>query len=168
MTVVQLQQASHLGDVSITTIKKALHEKGLGSYREQWKFILDEVNRKRRMEWCEEKKDWRVKENWIKIGFTDEMSIEVGSTYGVNLVWREKGEKWHTDCIGQKKKRGLTVMCWGMIGYGWKGPFHIWMTEPEEEKEQAIKEIDRLNKEMVEEAERYVIFIFIFNILIFI
>lgn len=168
MTVVQLQQASHLGDVSITTIKKALHEKGLGSYREQWKFILDEVNRKRRMEWCEEKKDWTVKEDWIKIGFTDEMSIEVGSTYGVNLVWREKGEKWHTDCIGQKKKRGLTVMCWGMIGYGWKGPFHIWMTETEEEKEQAIKEIDRLNKEMVEEAERYVIFIFIFNILIFI
>lgn len=86
MTVVQLQQASHLGDVSITTIKKALHEKGLGSYREQWKFILDEVNRKRRMEWCEEKKDWTVKEDWIKIGFTDEMSIEVGSTYGVNLV----------------------------------------------------------------------------------
>ena len=92
----------------------------------------------------------------------------MGSTYGVNLVSREKGDKWYTDCIGQKKKKGLTVICWGMIGYGWKGPFHIWMTETEEEKEQAIKEIDRLNKEMVEEAERYVIFIFIFNILIFI
>ena len=81
MNVVELQQESRLGHVSITTIQKALHKKGLGS------------NRMRRRQWCEEKKDWTIQEDWIKIGFTDEMSIEVGSTYGVNLVLREKGEK---------------------------------------------------------------------------
>ena len=52
MTVVQLQQASHLGDVSITTIKKALHEKGLGSYREQWKFILNEHQEEKSGAWA--------------------------------------------------------------------------------------------------------------------
>ena len=42
------------------------------------------------------------------------------------------------------------------------------MTETEEEKEQAIKEIDRFNKDMVEETKRYVILIFKSNVLIFI
>ena len=154
MNVVELREASGLGHASITTIQKALHEKGFGSYREQWKFILNEENRSKRMEWCKEKEYWTIEEDWAKIAFTDEMSIEVGGSYGVNLIWREKNEKWHTDCIGQKKKKCATVMCWGMIGYGWKGPFYIWNTETEEEKQEAIKEINRLNKLMVEEAER--------------
>ena len=71
------------------------------------------------MEWCKEKEYWTLEEDWAKIAFTDEMSIEVGGSYGVNLIWREKNEKWHTDCIGQKKKK----MCnSNVLGYDW-----IWM-----------------------------------------
>ena len=44
-------------------------------------------------------------------------------------------------------------MCWGMIGYGWKGPFHVWETETEEERREAEIEIARINAEMVEEAD---------------
>ena len=32
-------------------------------------------------------------------------------------------------------------MCWGMIGWGWKGPFHIWESESKEEREEAAKQI---------------------------
>ena len=81
------------------------------------------------------------------------MSIEVGGNWGLNRVWRDKSEKWHKDCVGAKKKQGPTVMCWGMIGWQWKGPFYIWTTETEEEKEEAIREITRLNSEAgIEEA----------------
>ena len=47
-------------------------------------------------------------------------------------------------------------MCWGMIGYGWKGPFHIWIAETTEEREKAMEEIHSMNQSMVDEAERYV------------
>ena len=88
------------------------------------------------------------------MSFTDEMSIEVGGTIGTTYVWRDKTERWHHDCIGAKKKQGPTVMCWGMIGYGWKGPFHVWETETEEERKEAELEIARINAEMKEEADK--------------
>ena len=37
-------------------------------------------------------------------------------------------------------------MCWGMIGWGWKGPFHIWESESKEEREEAAKQIALLNQ----------------------
>jgi len=51
------------------------------------------------------------------------------------------------------KKQGETVMCWGMIGYGWKGPFYVWDSETDAEKKEAEREIVRINTEMVTEAE---------------
>ena len=45
------------------------------------------------------------------MAFTDEMSIEVGGTFGKSFVWRDKTERWHQDCVGAMKKQGPTVMC---------------------------------------------------------
>lgn len=81
------------------------------------------------------------------------MSIEVGGNWGLNRVWRGIDERWHADCVGAKKKQGPTVMCLGMIGWQWKGPFYVWSSETEKEKEEAIREISRLNSEAaIEEA----------------
>lgn len=91
---------------------------------------------------------------WKNIGFTDEMSIEVGGTFGISYVWKDNAERWNKDCVGSKKKQGPTVMCWGMIGYGWKGPFYVWEPETEEERKEAEIEIARLNAEMEEEAKK--------------
>ena len=82
------------------------------------------------------------------------MSIEIGANWGLNSVWREKSEKWHKDCIGARKKQGRTVMCWGMIGWNFKGPFYVWTPETDEEREEAIREITRLNAASHEEADR--------------
>jgi len=80
------------------------------------------------------------------------MSIEIGGLYGPSTVWQEKGEKWHDDCLGVKKKRGNAVMCWGMISWNWKGPFWVWEQETEEEKANAMKAIKVYNINcMVEE-----------------
>ncbi|RPA98212.1 hypothetical protein L873DRAFT_1688523, partial [Choiromyces venosus 120613-1] len=62
---------------------------------------------------------------WGNYAFTDEMSIEIGGLFGPSTVWREKGKEWHDDCVGVKKKRGVMVMCWGMISWNWKGPFWV-------------------------------------------
>ena len=86
------------------------------------------------------------------MAFTDEMSIEVRGTFEKSFVWRDKTGRWHQDCVGAMKKQGPTVMCWGMIGYGWKGPFYVWEVEPDEKKE-AEAEVARINAEMVVEAD---------------
>ena len=51
------------------------------------------------------------------------------------------------------KKQRPTVMCRGMIGYGWKGPFYVWEVETDEEKKEAEAEIARINAEMVAKAD---------------
>jgi len=45
----------------------------------------------------------------------DEMSIEIGGSFGVMQLWRENDEKWDQTCVGAAKKRCPTLMCWGMI-----------------------------------------------------
>ena len=82
------------------------------------------------------------------------MSIEVGGTFGRLLVWRDQTERWVPDCVGAKKKQGPTVMCWGMIGYGWKGPFHVWDLETPEERASAEIEIEKYNTEIMAKCER--------------
>ncbi|KAA8892805.1 hypothetical protein FN846DRAFT_788800, partial [Sphaerosporella brunnea] len=78
---------------------------------------------------------------WANCGFTDDMAIEVGGTFGVCLVWRDQSEKWEDDCVGAKKKQGPSVMCWGFIMWNYKGPFHVWDPETKEEREAAAIKI---------------------------
>ena len=82
------------------------------------------------------------------------MSIEVGGTFGVSLVWRHKEERWADDCVGVKKKQGPTVMCWGMIGWGWKGPFHVWEPETKAERDEAADIIASMNKAAKEKEDQ--------------
>lgn len=98
------------------------------------------------------KKTGDQRRNWANYGFTDEMSIEIGGLFGVSYVWREKDECWNDDCVSVKKKQGATVMCWGMIGWGWKGPLYIWEAETKKEREEAVSQIASLNK-LVKEKE---------------
>lgn len=100
-----------------------------------------------------EREFWLPSREWANIAFTDEMSVDVGAVFGTNLVWGEKGEEWHDDCVGTKKKTGTSVMCWGMISRNWKGPFHVWAAETKEEKEQAKREIAEWNARSGEEEE---------------
>ena len=54
--------------------------------------------------WCREKQHWTIAGNWKNVSFTDEMSIEVGGTFGTSLVWRDKTEQLYPDCVGATKK----------------------------------------------------------------
>jgi transposase len=174
MRLIEIQQAAGLGHVSTCTVWSALHKRGIKAYVEEFKFILTGENKEVRLKWCEKRKDWTLpllpelpppttaststtsdsRGNWGDYGFTDEMSIEVGGTFGEMFVWREKGERWADNCVGAAKKQGSKVMCWGMIKWGYKGPFHVWEAETDEERAASIVEIDKLNSEMEEETER--------------
>ncbi|RPB05483.1 hypothetical protein L873DRAFT_1899051 [Choiromyces venosus 120613-1] len=146
MNLIDFQRTAGFGHVCPSTILKALHECGIQAYREEWKFILKPENKVTRFQYCELRKDWRPEVEWAKYGFTDEMSIEIGGTFGVSLVWREWGEPWEEDCRGTTKKNKSTVMCWGMIKWNYKGPFYIWETETEKDRSEARDQIAILNE----------------------
>jgi hypothetical protein len=81
------------------------------------------------------------------------MSIEVGGTFGECIVWRDKTECWDDDCVGVKKKQGPQEMYWGMIGWNFKGPFHVSEQETKQEKEAATQDIAELNKAITNEVD---------------
>ncbi|KAG0638678.1 hypothetical protein HOY80DRAFT_1077327 [Tuber brumale] len=119
------------------------------------KFILDHDACSIRKEFCETHRHWRPEVEWANWGFTDEMAMTIGDTYGPSYVWQSKDEKWNDDCIGTTKKGGGTsVMCWGMIGWNYKGPFFIWEEESQQEKKEATEEIDLINLIIVQEQEQ--------------
>jgi len=45
-------------------------------------------------------------------------------------------------------------MCWGAIGWGWKGPFFIWLAETKQEKEEAKQKVLEYNGRCKEEEDR--------------
>jgi hypothetical protein len=45
-------------------------------------------------------------------------------------------------------------MCWGMIEYGWKDPFHVWDPETPEERASAEIEMEKYNTEIMTKCER--------------
>jgi len=65
------------------------------------------------------------------------LSLVSPESYRVSYPVTETSEKWHDDCVGAKKKQGEAVMCWGMVMWGWKGPFFVWVAETPEEREHA-------------------------------
>ena len=153
MALTDIKRESGFGHVSNQTISRALEDRGIGQYREEFKFILKSENKIIRLRYCEERKHWTMVE-WGNTGFTDEMSIEVGAQFGLNCVWRDKTEQWHEDCVGARKKQGPTVMCWGMIGWNFKGPFHVWLPESDEEKAESLLVIENLMGELNAEADK--------------
>ncbi|KAG0136904.1 hypothetical protein HOY82DRAFT_598768 [Tuber indicum] len=141
--------------VSPSTVLRVLHKHGIKQYRENEKFILDYDDCVIWREFCEQYYTSRPEVEWANWGFTDEMSIVIGDTYGPSYVWRSKDEKWHEDCMGTIKKNvGTSVMCWGMIGWNYKGPFYVWEEESEQEKKEAEEEMNFINSIIMEEQER--------------
>lgn len=82
------------------------------------------------------------------------MSIKVGGTFGICLLWRGKMEQRHDDCVGAKKKQVPSVMCWRFIMWNHKGPFYVWDTETEAARKIAAIEILKLNTQYDEEETR--------------
>ena len=105
-------------------------------------------------EYCVPRAAWLPALDWATYTFTDKMSIEIRGVYGPCFIGRDKSERWADDCIGAKKKQGVSIMCWGIIVYGLKGPFWVWESETDEEKETATSKIMTYNENCREEKTR--------------
>lgn len=79
--------------------------------------VVKEVNRKKRLSWCREKRWWTVQQHWKKFIFSDESKIMIGHDERV-YVWRKCGEGWRPDLVPSANvKPKYEAMIWGSITF---------------------------------------------------
>jgi hypothetical protein len=108
-------------------------------------------NKLKRFSFSEKNKNKPVLGFWDGWIWTDEMSIKVGSHYGLVTVIRRKEEEYYTDYIDLERQGEVTIMFWAAICYGIapsECPFFVWEVETKEEKEKAQAEINSWNEEI--------------------
>ncbi|CAB4392281.1 unnamed protein product [Rhizophagus irregularis] len=102
----------------VKTIRKYLHNEGLGNYTAQKKPLLTRKQRKDRLRWSKDKKNWQ--EEWKQVVWSDESRFALFESDGRVRVWRRAGDAYNKDCIQLTVKfGGGSVMFWGC--FGWHG-----------------------------------------------
>jgi len=67
------------------------------------------------LKWARKHRDWGV-EQWFKVRFSDEYSVELGAEKGLQWVHGYMGERWDLDKIKTlPRDKGLRVMVWAAI-----------------------------------------------------
>jgi transposase len=122
-TTVQTNTLSH---VSIRTIQRKLQkELNMRKWLAKERPKLTAENAKKRLEWAKRVKDWTT-EDWAKVGWSDECSIEKDKDPRQVWVFRTPQEKYQSECVRPKKTgRSISLMVWGTFAGNVKGPFLI-------------------------------------------
>lgn len=100
--------------VSQRTIQRYLHKNGIYRRVVKKRMVVKEVNRKKRLTWCLQKRRWTVNDNWKHIIFSDESQIVIGQNNRV-YVWRTASEAFRPECMSSECKPKVSVMVWGCI-----------------------------------------------------
>ena len=99
---------------------KTIHRKlkGMGFKRRavKKKMVVRNINKKKRVQWCKERKDWTVEEDWSKWIFSDESQIVISSDNRV-YIWRRDDEVNKPHLVCPTHQRRLSVMIWGCLSF---------------------------------------------------
>jgi len=102
-------------DISEQTIRRRLQEAGIRKWRAVKRPLLTKAHAYERRKWAREHLHWTV-DDWQRVFFTDECSVERDSDPLVSWVFRRqtKEEKYAPKNIRQRRKQdGISVMVWG-------------------------------------------------------
>ncbi|KAG1044621.1 hypothetical protein G6F43_011430 [Rhizopus delemar] len=91
---VQAQQSleQNLGkSVSVDTVRRALRDAGLVSFVRPKKPLINERNRKRRLQWDRQHIDWTVND-WMNVIWSDETKINRFGSDGKSYAWKVPGQ----------------------------------------------------------------------------
>jgi transposase len=107
--------------VSSRTIERTLHNEGFYGRAGKRKPLVSEVNRKKRLEWCKERKNWDSE--WNTIIWSVESRFLLFQNDAYHWVWRRPHEKYDVDCLIPTIKSGNQgVMVWGCFTRNKIGP----------------------------------------------
>ena len=77
---------------------------------------MREVNKKNRVNWCKERKNWTVEDQWKKWIFSDESQVVIGENNRI-YVWRKDDEKDQPHLVCPAPRRRLSLMILGCVCY---------------------------------------------------
>ena len=139
--------------LSPSSVYRVLVKHGYGVYKPTVKPGLTARMRKERLEWCLAHAHWTL-EDWKKVIWTDETSVQLGGRRGKRRIWRTVEERDHLDCIVYRYKGFKEFMWWSCFSYDRKGPYHIWETQTATEKATMEEDLAQRNKDCFEKHKR--------------
>ncbi|KAG1166703.1 hypothetical protein G6F36_012840 [Rhizopus arrhizus] len=123
---VQAQQSleQNLGkSVSVDTVRRALKDAGLVSFVKLKKPLINERNRKRRLQWARQHIDWTVND-WMNVIWSDETKVNRFGSDGKSYAWKVPGKPLKKHQVRETVKHGGgSIMVWSCIS--WYGPGYI-------------------------------------------
>lgn len=134
-------------DISATTVLRILKLAGFKKTKPTRKPGLTKKMMAERLQWCLAHQHWTL-EDWKRVIWSDETSVVLLHRRGGYRIWRTTEERFVRSAIRERWKGYSEFMFWGCFSYDKKGPCHCWLPETKQEKEQADKEIEKLNEEL--------------------
>ncbi|GBL73065.1 hypothetical protein AVEN_128223-1 [Araneus ventricosus] len=98
--------------VSRVTVPKRLHGTGLFARRPAVCVPLTSTNRRVRLSWCREYRDWSM-DQWVTVLFTDESRFSLNTDSRRTFIWREPGTRY----LPSNVRRGFNAL--GRHHVGW-------------------------------------------------
>ncbi len=99
--------------ISTRTMQRELKGLGLNSCVALRKPLISEANRKKRLQFAREHKDWTL-EQWKKVMWSDESKFTLFQSYGRIRVRREADKVMHPSCLVPTIQAcGGSAMIWG-------------------------------------------------------
>ena len=99
---------------SRATTHRRLQENGYKCRIPSVKPLLNPRQRKRRLAWAKERKNWTVAK-WSKVLFSDESKFCISFGNQGPRVWRKSGEAHNASCLKASVKFPQSVMVWGAM-----------------------------------------------------
>ena len=113
----QFSELAQQVSVNKDTVRKALKEKGIGSYTATRKPLLTLRDRIRRYKWCKERLNWPV-EKWAKVIWSDESNYQVVNRKSQVIVKRLRSERFLPRyCQAVVQAGGGSAGIWGCISH---------------------------------------------------
>jgi hypothetical protein len=98
--------------MSLSTIKRRLHEENLRKWRKMQRPSLHIEHAVKRLAWAQEHIKWKISD-WKKVVWSDECSVERGKGLRREWVFRTPADKWKPFAIQPRSSSGcVSVMVW--------------------------------------------------------
>jgi transposase len=109
--------------ISTRTVQRAITNKlGMNAYIAAKKPFINKVQKHKRLLWARDHRTWG-EEDWKRVIWTDESSVEIGKDSRAGWVWRRPGERYLGKCLTPTFKSGRqSLMIWGSMAHGKLGP----------------------------------------------
>ena len=90
-----------------------MNQIGLNCHNAASKPLLNEIQRKNRLEWCIKRQNWTLRQ-WRSVIWSDESLFTLFGNDGPTRVWRKDGTRYNIENLSPSVKHGEGgIMIWG-------------------------------------------------------